>query len=109
MSARKKSKKSNKASFPFTHVESDFRDEALQQKEAATFTTPVSISVYSKRKRLVDADGVSAKAAIDGIVHSGILPDDSPQYVKEVSYSQDKDKAEETIITLWEDDADETN
>jgi Holliday junction resolvase RusA-like endonuclease len=52
-----------------------------------------------------DADGISAKAAIDGLVHAGLLKDDSPKYVKEVSYSQEKGEPEETIITLTEVDS----
>ena len=69
------------------------------------FTSPVSIHLHSKRKRLVDADSVSAKAVIDGIVHAGLLQDDSPQFVAEVSYSQEKtakDESEETIVTIQE-------
>lgn len=48
------------------------------------------IHVVSYRHRLADADGISAKAAIDGLIHAGILRDDSPEFVKEVSYSQVK-------------------
>lgn len=78
---------------------------ALEQKEPTPFDSPVNIHVHSCRKRLIDADGISAKAAIDGLVHSGLLEDDSPQWVKEVSYSQEKagkDEMEETIITIKE-------
>jgi hypothetical protein len=67
----------------------------------------VSIHVHSKRKRLVDADGVSAKAAIDGLVIAGVLEDDSNKYVKEVSYSQEKiqkGEEEEAIIEVYEDE-----
>ena len=56
--------------------------------------------MHSIRKRLTDADGVSAKAAIDGLVLAGILPDDSPKYVKEVTYSQEKGDPEKTIIEI---------
>ncbi len=66
-------------------------------------TYPVKIKVHSIRKRLTDADGVSAKAVIDGLVHAGILIDDSQEYVNEVSYSQEKCKKgedEKTVITI---------
>lgn len=53
---------------------------------------PVKIHIRSFRKRLCDADGISAKAAIDGLVHAGVIPDDSPKYVSVVSYSQEKIK-----------------
>lgn len=56
---------------------------------------PVVITVTSYRNRLCDADGISAKAAIDGLVHSGLLPDDSPEYVREVRHRQEKTKGDE--------------
>ena len=68
--------------------------------------TRCSIHVLSRRFRLADADGISAKAAIDGLVSAKLLYDDSWREVKEVTYSQEKCKKEEeeTIITLtWED------
>ena len=65
-----------------------------------TFTKPVEIHVHSIRKRLCDADGISAKAAIDGLVHAGILADDSPKEVKSVTFSQDKGTPEMTEITI---------
>jgi len=83
-------------------VESNFRNETLEQKEIASLNPPISIHIHSKRKRLVDADGVSAKAAIDGLVHAGVLPDDSPKYVSQVSYSQEQATEEETVIYIWE-------
>ncbi len=60
--------------------------------------------MHSRRKRLVDVDGVSAKSVIDGITASGLLVDDTTKYIKEVSYSQEKCKkgeAEETIISIY--------
>jgi hypothetical protein len=44
----------------------------------------------SYRHRLADTDGISAKAAIDGLIHAGVLRNDTPEYVQEVSYSQVK-------------------
>lgn len=78
---------------------------ALVEEGVTPFTTPVGIHIHSKRKRLTDADSISAKAAIDGLVHAGLLQDDSPKYVQEVSYSQErteKDEPEETILTIKE-------
>ena len=61
---------------------------------------PVTITITSYRKRLCDADGISGKAAIDGIVAAGLLPDDSPEYVSEVRYRQIKSSVEKTVITI---------
>ena len=86
-------------------LESSAGYEALVSEGVTPFSASVSIHIHSKRKRLVDADAVSAKAAIDGLVHAGLLQDDSPQFVEGVSYSQEKTEKgepEETIITLQE-------
>lgn len=65
----------------------------------------VNIHIHSKRKRLVDPDGISGKAIIDGLVKAGVLKNDSPEYVAEVTHSQEKIKkgeTEETIIDIQE-------
>lgn len=85
---------------PASNLEQNTGDESLAEKIFKRQDTPVSIHVHSIRKRLADADGISAKAAIDGIVNSGLLRDDSPQYVRKVSYSQQKGSEEITVITI---------
>lgn len=74
-----------------------------QAEQGLPFNTPVSITVISYRTRLADTDGISAKAAIDGLVHCGILRDDSPKEVSEVRYRQVKVKnssEEKTVIEI---------
>lgn len=58
------------------------------------------IFVHSRRRRLADPDGISAKAAIDGLRLGGLLVDDSVRYVKSVSFSQELSEEDETIISL---------
>ena len=65
-------------------------------------TPKVNIHIHSIRKRLVDPDGISGKAAIDGLVHAGLLEDDSCKFVEEVRYTQEKGAEEKTIITIKE-------
>ena len=61
------------------------------------------IHIVSYRKRLADADGISAKAAIDGLILGGVLRDDSPEEVEEVTFAQVKTKGDErTEITVWQ-------
>ena len=84
-----------------TDLESFIVHESLSENGFEALASQSSIHIHSKRKRLTDADGVSAKAAIDGAVHGGLLQDDSPEFVQEVSYSQAKSKDEETIIEIW--------
>jgi len=87
-------------------VEQNTGLETLQQKKPTPFTSRVDIFVHTRRKRLIDPDGLSAKAAIDGIVHRGLLADDSATHVRKVeTWSQEKagkDEEEETIITITE-------
>ena len=85
-----------------TDMELPVGSEQVEAQECPRFTAPVRITVHSIRKRLTDADGASFKAVLDGIVKAGVLQDDSPKYVKEVSYTQEKGKEEQTIITIEE-------
>ena len=59
------------------------------------------LHVHSKRKRLADQEGISIKAVLDGIVRAGILPDDSAKFIKKVTFTQEKSKDEETILTFY--------
>ena len=93
-----------KTAHPFALLESDTVDEPMGAEETKRHDALCCIHIHSIRKRLADPDGVSAKACIDGLVHAGLLQDDSPKYVKEVSYSQEKGKEEETIITITYDE-----
>jgi hypothetical protein len=72
--------------------------------KGAAFDSRVDIEIVSYRSRLADADGISAKAAIDGLVAAGILRDDSAKEVSEVRYRQVKvknasDEKTEIVIT----------
>ena len=63
------------------------------------FDSPVCLTIHNYRHRLVDPDGISAKAAIDGIVKAGILIDDSPEQIKEIRFTQTKIKTKENEHT----------
>jgi len=102
---KRKTSSRRKIAFPIADLESHSGYEAIFKKEITTFDSPVSIHIHSKRRRLIDADAVSAKAAIDGLVHAGLLVDDSPEFVVGVSYSQEQVSSyeeEETIMTITE-------
>lgn len=79
------------------------KTQSPRDRCAVSWRYPVRITVTSYRKRLCDADGISAKAAIDGLVHRGLLSDDGPQYVSEVVYRQIKAKDEKTVIDIEDD------
>jgi hypothetical protein len=86
---------SSNATVCTANMESTTGHAPLEKKKGSRFDSPVRITVISHRSRLCDADGISAKAAIDGLVHCGILADDSPKFVKEVRYQQVKVKSKE--------------
>lgn len=95
---------------PPAHVERPPRHASVEKKKGKGLDSSggsrVCIHIHSRRNRLCDADGISAKAVIDGLVLAGILADDSPKEVAEVSYSQEQVEGdEETIITISPEEA----
>jgi len=95
--------RANKTTISPANVEPSAGNESLATGKVKKMDTPCCINIHSRRYRLTDADGCSGKAAIDGLVHAGVLPDDSAKYVEKVSHTQEKIKKpeiEETILTL---------
>ena len=89
------------AAFPFTHLEPYNSDAPLAEEKTAGSNPPYRVHFHSIRHRLADSDGISGKAALDGLVKAGIFPDDSAKHIKEVTYSQEKTKGPEiTEITI---------
>lgn len=106
--AKKKSRKvvvnekRNSLTAAITDMEQNIGDGSLGQEKGQGYDSPCHIVIHSLRRRLADADGISGKAAIDGLIHSGVLRDDSPQFVKSVTFSQEKtDGPEKTIIRIY--------
>ncbi len=68
------------------------------------------VHVHSRTHRLSDEDGRSIKAAVDGLREAGLLDDDNPEIVTQVSQSQEFTTGdEETIIDLTFYDPEETD
>jgi hypothetical protein len=96
-------KNNNRNTSAATDLEQGTVDATLRANEAPRILAPCRINFHSVRHRLADIDGLSGKAVLDGIVLAGILSDDSPKFVKEVSHSQtkgNKAEAEKTIVTI---------
>ena len=76
----------------------------MEKKKDKRLGKRCSIHIESIRHRLTDTDGVSGKAAIDGLVLCGILRGDRAKDVAQVTYSQRKVGAkvapETTVITI---------
>ena len=64
----------------------------METKKNTRSDTQYDVHVHSIRKRLGDVDGISAKAAIDGLVKSGLLTDDSAKHIREIKFTQEKCK-----------------
>lgn len=60
------------------------------------------LRVLHRSRHLADATGRSHKAAVDGLVRGGILPDDSPEYLEEITERWEQRQNEETVIEIWE-------
>jgi hypothetical protein len=94
----------NHAAGQAADVELPASRQSVAAGKGAAFDSRVSITIVSYRSRLADADGISAKAAIDGLVMCGILADDTTKEISEVRYRQVKVKNEadektEIVIT----------
>ena len=97
--ARRKSRRgfSHKA----TNVERVVPNEPVEAREDSLLDSQVTIVVVSYRVGPADPDGVSGKAAIDALVHLGILVDDCSKWVKEIRHVQIQvEEEEETLILL---------
>jgi hypothetical protein len=81
-------------------MESIIGNGDMAKGKGAELDKRASIRVYSKRNRLTDPDGISAKAVIDGLVIAGVFPDDNSKFIKEVSYCQEISAIEETVIDI---------
>ena len=96
----------NRPAIPAPNVERPARSKPLEAPKDPKMDSQCRLHVLCKRHRLADPDGISVKAAIDGLVLAGILADDSArQIVESPTICQTKikgDEAEETIITLTE-------
>lgn len=83
-------------------VEPAAGDASVAAHEVPPFDSLVRVTFVSIRARLADADGISGKAALDGVVACGILRDDSAEFVQSVEHRQEKGKREETRIVIEE-------
>ena len=90
----------NNTAVPTPNLEQIIRNASSGKEQTEPINSPVRIHVHSLRKRSTDFDGISIKAAADGLIHAGILRDDSPEYVTSGTYSQEVSPREETIITI---------
>ena len=93
----------NRTSNPVTDPKSVAKLKQVAVAKNPAFSSLVYVFVNSFRHRLPDSDGISGKAAIDGLVRNGILEDDSPRFVKNTFYSCEKvpmAEKEKTVIVI---------
>lgn len=86
-----------------SNVELSPKRKPIRSYEGATFNTPVRVDIFSTRCRKTDIDGISGKAALDGIVDCGILKDDSPDQIERYQIHKPTiSKVEKTLIVIEE-------
>lgn len=96
---------SNNGSSGDADMESVISDDADAAQAMPGFTSQVNIHFLHLRHRKADPDGISVKAAIDGLVKAELLRDDSAKEIKAISHEQEKipsSQEERTIITISE-------
>lgn len=87
---------------PNADMESHSANASDGTHEAAQFNSLVRITFTHYRNRLVDPDGLSVKACLDGLVLAGILRDDSASCIEEIRHRQIKSNDEKTVIEIEE-------
>lgn len=102
MSDEEKKDCGNSFRFPDADVEQDSGNAKISTDEAPAFDSPVNLHVHHIRKRQTDIDGLSIKATLDGLVAGGILPDDSPEWIKSITTTASKGAVEKTIFRFEE-------
>lgn len=95
-------KNCNRTALSATNMESNFGNEPVGKEKTERLDSRVDIHIISYRKRKHDPDGVSAKAALDGLVRCGILTDDSTKEIRKVTFESIISKEEQTIIEITE-------
>lgn len=73
----------NRGSDTDANVEPVAGDEPLSESKATAFDSQVRVRIDTFRTRLADADGISAKAILDGLVYCGVLRGDSLKEIAE--------------------------
>jgi len=79
------------------------RDAIYASLKAQGYSQPdssVNISIHCIRKRRIDVGNTCEKAAIDGLVCAGVLPDDGPNQIEKIEFTQQKGQEEKTIIEI---------
>lgn len=95
-------KDSRRSSRGNAKLEQDIQSDILAKKGLKKITTPCRVVFYHYRKNLLDYDNLYTKSILDAVVRLGILEDDSPKYIQEISHKQIKSKEEKTLILIEE-------
>lgn len=87
-------------------MEQPTSDGVATANEVPTFHSRVGVTVTPYRCTLTDTDGIAAKAAIDALVHYGVIKNDTGKEIAWVKYEaciKVKNKTDEkTVIVIEE-------
>jgi hypothetical protein len=101
----RKFKGENRAAVLSTYAEQTGCDAATPTDESKEVHSRFRVCISYRSKKLADPLGRSHKAAVDGLVRSGILLDDSSEHIEFAVPTEKKcerGEAEQTVIELWE-------
>jgi len=101
----RKFKGDNRAPVPVADTKSPRRDGTAATDETKNVHPRYRVVIRYRSKKLADPTGRSHKAAVDGLVRSGILGDDSSEFIESITTSETKcgrGEKEQTQIDLYE-------
>ncbi len=99
----------NRAADKAANMERPARNEPLGKKACPKTDTRYHLHFHSQRGSRCDREAVSHKAAIDGLVRAGVLPDDTDQIIEDITCSQAVARPDLTTIEIYEVLKQETN
>jgi len=85
-----------------TDGKSDLKSGAAPANNAEKIYPRYRITINHRGRRIADATGRSHKAAVDGLVRGGLLPDDGPAWLEEITEKSERADINETIIEIWQ-------
>jgi hypothetical protein len=98
----------DKLAVPAPHVEPNIsagtqgKNAIKKLNKAPYIQCPVSIGIHSIRKRLADPGQLCDKWIVDCLVRACVIHEDSAEFVKEITQSQEKGGDEITLIRIFE-------
>jgi len=95
----------NQAADTNANLEPGAGNESLAKKKATRHVRSVVLSIFDRRRKLADADGVCHKFLIDALVDGKFLTGDTTKEIRQITHRQERiasSEREETIVEITE-------